>query len=195
MNALNEFLFKNLNDEDWHIYNAFPDAKIRDRFILTLVSKKNQTIYNELVHRTLVIKKGGYIRGILDPRKGCLRALLYIPTCVSKQQCRDLVDTRSLKDVKIQPQIALRIQQTGHLKLNERASRATLDQKVVQIIRAYIPDRASCNKLYKTEQETKKLKHDLTDSIIYMPAKGVKYKEYISDPDFIKRWRPYDQSI
>jgi hypothetical protein len=189
MNALNEFFMKNLNDKDWHIYNAFPDAKIRDRFVVTLVSKKDQTIYNELVHKSLVIKKGGYVRGIVDPRKGCLRALLYIPTCVPGRQCQDLVETSSLKDIAIRPQ---RVQQVGHLKLNERA---TLNQKVVQVIRAYIPDRSSCNKLYKTEQKTRKLKHDLTDSIVYMPVKGVKYQEYVNDPDFIKRWKPYDQSL
>lgn len=188
MNALNEFFMKNLNDKDWHIYNAFPDAKIRDRFVVTLVSKKDQTIYNELVHKSLVIKKGGYVRGIVDPRKGCLRALLYVPACVPGRQCRDLVETSSLKDITIRPQRV----QVGHLKLNERSM---LNQKVVQVIRAYIPDRSSCNKLYKTEQKTRKLKHDLTDSIVYMPVKGVKYQEYINDPEFIKRWRPHDPSI
>lgn len=188
-NALTEFFGKNLNDQEWYIYNAFPDAKIHGKFIVTLRAKKNVIIYNELVHSNLTIKRGGYVRGIVDPNKGCLRVLLYIPTCILlNQECMDLLDSRSLKDVLIQPQ---RIQ-LGHLPLKERQQ---INQNLVQVVRAYIPDRSSCNKLYKTEQRTKRLKKELSDEIIYMPVYGAKYQEYINDPDFRKRWTLHDANI
>ena len=188
MNALNDFFGKNLNDKEWYIYNAFPDSKIRGKFTVTLKAKQDLKIFNELNNSTLIVKKGGFVRGIVDPQKGCLRAVLYIPTCIKGRECQELLDTTSLKDVLVRP----RKLQVGHLTIKEQQQ---VHQDVVQVVRAYIPDKASCNKLHRIEQDTKKLKQDLQHDIIYMPVRGVKYQELFNDPQFKKRWAPYDKSI
>lgn len=188
MNALTEFFGKNLNDKEWYIYNAFPDSKIKGKFTVTLKAKKDINVYNELNNTHFIVKKGGFIRGIVDPQKGCLRAVLYIPTCIQGRDCLELLDTLSLKDVLVRP----RKLHVGHLSLKDRQQ---VHQDVVQVIRAYIPDKASCNKLYKVEQKTKQLKSELNNAIVYMPIKGVKYQELVDNPDFKKRWKPYDVSI
>lgn len=188
MNALVDFFGKNLNEHEWYIYNAFPDSKIHGRFTVTLRAKKNVVIYNQLNKSNLTIKQGGYIRGIVDPNKGCLRAVLYIPKCIQGRECEELLGGTSLKDVLIRP----RKLQVGHLKLREKQQ---VHQDVVQVIRAYIPDEASCNRLHKTEKVTKQLKQDIGNDIIYMPVRGIKYQDLVSDPEFKKRWAPYDKTI
>jgi hypothetical protein len=188
MNTLNDFFGKNLNDKDWYIYNAFPDAKINGKFTVTLKAKQDMKLYNELTQSFITVKKGGFVRGIVDPQKGCLRVVLYIPTCIQGKDCHELLDTTSLKDVLVRP----RRLQVGHLPLKERKK---IHQDVVQVVRGYVPDKASCNRLYKIEQETKNLKQDLNGDIIYMPVRGIKYQELVNDPEFKKRWKPYDTSI
>ena len=188
MNTLNDFFGKNLNDKEWYIYNAFPDTKIKGKFTVTLKAKQDVKMYNELTSSFITVKKGGFVRGIVDPQKGCLRTVLYIPTCIQGRECSELLDTLSLKDVLVRP----RKLQVGHLPIKEREQ---VHQDVVQVVRGYIPDKASCNKLYKTEQMIRQLKHDIGNDIIYMPIRGVKYQEMVNHPEFKKRWAAYDKSI
>lgn len=188
MDSFNDFLSKNLNDRDWYIYNAFPDPKLHGKFTVTLKAKKDITLYNELTKSSIVVKKNGYVRGVVDPQKGCLRTVLYIPTCIHPHECNELLNKPSLKDVLVRP----RRLHVGHLTLKEQKN---IHQDVVQVIRAYIPDKSSCNKLHKIEQQTKLLKNDINNHIIYMPVRGVKYQELVNDPEFKKRWKLYDASI
>lgn len=189
MNTFNTFFAKNLNDNEWYIYNAFPDSKLNGRFTITLRAKKDVQVYNELNDSNLIVKKNSYIRGIIDPKKGCVRAVLYIPACIQDKECIELLNTRSLKDIAIRP---IRKLQVGHLPIKERK---LIHQDVVQVIRAYIPDKASCNRLHNIEKKVRQLKDNVGHDIIYMPIRGVKYQELVNDPEFKKRWKPYDKSI
>lgn len=189
MNTLNDFFGKNLNDNDWYIYNAFPDSKIKGKFTVTLKAKRDMKLFNELNNSFLTVKKNGFVRGIIDPQKGCLRVVLYIPTCIRGLECQELLDTASLNDVLV---VRPRKLQVGHLPIKEQQQ---INQDVVQVVRGYIPDKASCNRLYKIEQKTRQLKHDVNNDIIYMPVRGVKYQEMINDSEFKKRWKLYDKSI
>lgn len=173
MDTFNEFLSKNLNTNDWYVYNVFPDYKLQGQITVTLKAKKDITIYNELTKAFIIIKKNGFIRGLMD--KWCLRTVLYIPTCVKNREYDELLNKSSLKDVLIRP--------------------LEVGQNVVQVIRAYIPDKSICIKLHKIEQQTKQLKNEINNHIIYMPVRGIKYQELINDTDFKERWKHYDNLI
>lgn len=164
-NALTNFLMKNLNDDMWSVYSANPDSKIENRFIITLKAKKNNILINDKTNTNIVIKKNGYIRGLIEPITSCLKVLLYIePNGDDNDATFKMLTTTSLKDVKIVKGI------NAHT------------------INSYIPDKQKCIKLQKIENQTKSQKKHLTDILPYDPDYGSMYKAHVNTQEFKKRW-------
>jgi hypothetical protein len=162
-NALSNFLHKNLNHDTWCVFSAHPDSKIANRFVVTLKAKKSNMLYDEKSKQNIVIKKNGYIRGLIEPKTSCLHVILYIPNDDSDKTFK-ILNTQSLKDISIE------------YKTN------------IIIINSYIPDKQKCITLQKIENSTKQNKKFLNDMLPYDPNIGHKYKDMINSPGFKKRW-------
>ena len=163
VNALTNFLMKNLNDDIWSVYSANPDSKIENRFVITLKAKKNTVLFDDKIKLNVQIKKNGYIRGLIEPITSCLKVLMYIePGSDENDAVFKMLTATSLKDVKI--------------------------VKNTNIISSYIPDRQKCIKLQQIENKTISNKKHLTNILPYDPDHGAMYKEYVNSPEFKKRW-------
>lgn len=158
-NALSNFLHKNLNDDIWCLFSAHPDSKIKNRFVVTLKAKKSVVLYDDKTKQNIVIKKNGYVRGLIEPKTSCLHVIIYIPNDNFR-----IINTQSLKDVSIE------------YKTN------------IIIINSYIPDKKTCTTLQKIENSAIKNKKFLNEMLPYEPKIGYKYKEMINSPTFKKRW-------
>lgn len=65
-NALTNFISKNLNTEEWCLYNANPDNKIKNRFAITLKAMKSNSLFDENTKQNIIVKKNGYVHGLID---------------------------------------------------------------------------------------------------------------------------------
>lgn len=163
-NALTNFLSKNLNTDEWSVYNANPDSKIKNRFVITLKAKKTNILFDENTKQKLTVKKNGYIRGLIEPVTCCLRIVLYIePNLDNDDNIYKILNTTTLQDVKIA-------------------------NNTIHIIHSYIPEKQKCIKLQQIENKTKSQKKLLNDLLPYDPDYGEKYLEHISKSEFKKRW-------
>lgn len=164
---MNEFISKNLNLDCWNIHNAFVDTNVK-QFVITLISKKDNIIFDDISHTYITIKKNGYIRGILDPKYFYLRVILYIPP----------FDNSNFNNFIY-----------FGLMTNTNLNRVIIDIHLkTLVIRSSVPDKTKSISLCQLEQTVKSKKIELNGEIEWNPYNGSKYLEMIQDPEFKSRW-------
>lgn len=158
--ALTRFLMKNLNSDDWSVYSA-------NMCTITLKAQKDNVLFDETTQCAVVVKKNGHVLGLVEPTTSCVRVVLYLEPQGLDTLVYDILQTRSLKTVK-------------------------LDKSVVaRVLHSYIPDKQKAVRLYQIENEAVLAKKMLTDTLPYEPGIGVEYIKHVSDPDFKERWNIY----
>lgn len=164
---MNEFINKNLDLECWDIHNAFIDTNVK-RFVITLVSKKDNILFDESTRTYITIKKNGYVRGILDPKYFYLRVILYISP-FDNSDFNNFIYFRQMTESSL--------------------GRVCIDYRMeTRVVRTSVPDKTKTISLCQLERLVAKNKIELNGEIEWNPYNGSKYLKMIQDPEFKSRW-------
>lgn len=151
-----------LDKKVWSMWGLWKNTKYKKIYdvILELKGDKDVYIYDEITKTKICVHKGDLIRGVIDSKIGCMTVLFHIDKYIPHE---------------------IRESYLGYEVTCVRS-------RHVKIMHGYVPDKERCLKLYLIQKNTEELKKILKDELEYHPKYGVKYLEYVSDPEFIKRW-------
>jgi hypothetical protein len=142
LNALTNFITKNLDTSVWAVWKACPDASL-DRFLVVLVALKSTELRNELVDKIHVVNKGEYVCGVIDPEIECMRVIL----------CTVNVDI-------VHELTTMNFLSIHHYEI----------YPYTHIVQCYIPNRQFAIRMHETEQTILSIKKDLLDEIEWHTA-------------------------